>query len=88
MMNRDGSRSNVVNVHDVNTASKVSAMSKRVIGWYHQIKDLSGFSFSDPSSGWFDIDALPSTLVNILRECGRMYAVSYTHLTLPTICSV
>ena len=28
------------------------------------------------------------TLINNIRECARVDAVSYTHLTLPTICSV
>ena len=59
---------------DPETSRRVFEISRSVWFWYNSIKDMSGFSIKDEGGGWFELDALPDTLLDILVEAGRMYA--------------
>lgn len=59
---------------DVETSRKVFAASRSVFFWYHSLKDLSGLSLRDESTGWFEPCSLPPTLLALFAEVGRLYA--------------
>jgi len=44
----------------------------RVYAWVEILEELSGYQVAD--SDWIDIDNPPETLINILKEVGRIYA--------------
>jgi hypothetical protein len=46
-------------------------IAPRVEAWVSLMEDRSGFEPAE--DGWFSIDALPPTLIALLREIGRVY---------------
>jgi glutathione S-transferase len=46
-------------------------VSRRVVAWTGIMEDLSGIDAND--DGWLSVDAIPETLINLMREVGRTY---------------